>query len=360
VVTWINAQSHRIGRYDKFIKKHYGHVEVAVLNVDFLPNRIDTVVIGDRLFPLPIPVEGRDDEAPHVGHMDVDDGNSDAGQGEEKKDDESSEGKTGQIKEKMQKEAGSTQHISSSCNGKQVEKETATQTEGIGSAAKNPDIPPRLEFRNGNSDLNFSQEIHDVHSTFELTNKSYIMASSSAYPSIVTKLTPQKKDEGDIGKKIILEELEGFSPKPTKRSKRRENSDDEDSCARAERLKTKRNLDGSGTKSFLSSSDSQIALNISNLGVHLGDNEDKNIENIKLLEHNRLAEASKMDQKQINITHTQEEDDAISDKDSDLGLDHDTIQHLVGDITKDVFGDDGSLWRDFKPKPRKNKSGSNK
>jgi hypothetical protein len=34
-------------------------------------------------------------------------------------------------------------------------------------------------------------------------------------------------------------------------------------------------------------------LNISNLGVHLGDNVDKNIENIKLLEHNGLVEASK-------------------------------------------------------------------
>jgi hypothetical protein len=216
VVTWTNAQSHGIGRYDKFIKKHYGHVEVAVLNVDFLPNRIDTVVIRDKLFPLPIPVEGRDDEAPHVGHMDVDDGNSDAGQGEEKKDDESSEGKTGQIKEKMQKEAGSTQHISSSCNGKQVEKETATQTEGIGSAAKNPDSPPCLEFRNGNSDLNFSQEIHDVHSTFELTNKSYIMASSSAYPSIVTKLTPQKKMRETLVRRSSWRSWRDFHPSQQK------------------------------------------------------------------------------------------------------------------------------------------------
>jgi hypothetical protein len=30
------------------LRKAYGCVEVAVLNVDLLPNMIDTVVIGDR------------------------------------------------------------------------------------------------------------------------------------------------------------------------------------------------------------------------------------------------------------------------------------------------------------------------
>jgi hypothetical protein len=40
------------------LKRDYGRVEVAVLNVDLLPNSIDTIVIGDRLFSLPIQVEG--------------------------------------------------------------------------------------------------------------------------------------------------------------------------------------------------------------------------------------------------------------------------------------------------------------
>jgi hypothetical protein len=40
------------------LRRNYGHVEVAVLNVDLLLNSIDTVVIGDRLFSLPIQVEG--------------------------------------------------------------------------------------------------------------------------------------------------------------------------------------------------------------------------------------------------------------------------------------------------------------
>jgi hypothetical protein len=38
------------------LRKNYGRVEVAMLNVDLLPNMIDTVVIGDRLYSLPIQV----------------------------------------------------------------------------------------------------------------------------------------------------------------------------------------------------------------------------------------------------------------------------------------------------------------
>jgi hypothetical protein len=40
------------------LRKNYGRVEVVVLNVHLLPDIIDTVVIGDRLFSLPIQVEG--------------------------------------------------------------------------------------------------------------------------------------------------------------------------------------------------------------------------------------------------------------------------------------------------------------
>jgi hypothetical protein len=41
------------------LRKNYGRVEVAMLNVDLLPNMIDTVVIGDRLYSLPIQVGKR-------------------------------------------------------------------------------------------------------------------------------------------------------------------------------------------------------------------------------------------------------------------------------------------------------------
>jgi hypothetical protein len=51
---------------------------VAVLNVDLPPNSIDSVVIGDRLYSLPIVVESRDDEAEEENHMEVDNGNNGA------------------------------------------------------------------------------------------------------------------------------------------------------------------------------------------------------------------------------------------------------------------------------------------
>jgi hypothetical protein len=48
-----------------------------VLIVDLLPNMIDTVVIGDRLFSLPIQVEGREENEEVEAQMDVDEGGSD-------------------------------------------------------------------------------------------------------------------------------------------------------------------------------------------------------------------------------------------------------------------------------------------
>jgi hypothetical protein len=43
--------------------------------------------------------------------------------------------------------------------------------------------------------------------------------------------------------------------------------------------------------------------------------------------------------------------------DSDLGLDHTAIQHLVGDIADDILGMEGTPWSDFKPVSRKSISG---
>jgi hypothetical protein len=301
------------------LRNDYGRVEVAVLNVDLLPNSIDSVVIGDRLFTLPIQVEGRNDDIAHDFHMEVDHGNNDDSQGEKKNDNEPNDDRPGYVKEKMQKEVGTSQYNSSS-NGKQVKKPIAAQNEGIGSA---PSILPTLEFYTGNSELNFSQGNCDVNNSTEPTNDSYIMSSSPVDPGNVTTVTPPKKGKGDSGKKT-LKQLEKLSPMPTKRSKRRENSVDEDSSARAERLKAKRNLDVPGmssTKSFLCFSDSQIASNIANLGVLLGNNVNKSIENIKLLEHDRLVAAATNEHKNVNTNKTEEEeDDILSEKDSDLGL----------------------------------------
>jgi hypothetical protein len=62
-------------------RKNYGRVEVVVLNVDLLPNLIDTVVIGDSLFSLPIQVEGREDHEEAEAQMEVDDGGNDSAHG---------------------------------------------------------------------------------------------------------------------------------------------------------------------------------------------------------------------------------------------------------------------------------------
>jgi hypothetical protein len=58
------------------LKQDYGSVEVSVLNVDLLPNSIDTAVIGDRLFTLPIQVEGLEVNNLHGNQMDLDEGNA--------------------------------------------------------------------------------------------------------------------------------------------------------------------------------------------------------------------------------------------------------------------------------------------
>jgi hypothetical protein len=43
------------------LRNDYGHVEVAVLDADILPSSIETVVIGDRVYSLPIKVENHEE-----------------------------------------------------------------------------------------------------------------------------------------------------------------------------------------------------------------------------------------------------------------------------------------------------------
>jgi hypothetical protein len=52
------------------LKRNYGHVEVAVLNVELLPNSIDMIVIGDRLFSLPNQVERVEGNEVHNNQID--------------------------------------------------------------------------------------------------------------------------------------------------------------------------------------------------------------------------------------------------------------------------------------------------
>jgi hypothetical protein len=108
------------------------------------------------------------------------------------------------------------------------------------------------------------------------------------------------------------------------------------------------------SKSFLSFSDPRDVNNITMLGISLGKGIDKSIANIKEQEHNRLVETSKREPKHKDKCDS--DDDVESEIDSDLGLDHHAIQHLIGDIADDVFWMEGSPWSDFKPAPRKSKN----
>jgi hypothetical protein len=56
------------------LKQNYDRLEVVVLNVDLIPNMIDTVVIGDWLFSLPIQVKGQVENEEHEVQIDLDDG----------------------------------------------------------------------------------------------------------------------------------------------------------------------------------------------------------------------------------------------------------------------------------------------
>jgi hypothetical protein len=97
---------------------------------------------------------------------------------------------------------------------------------------------------------------------------------------------------------------------------------------------------------------------ITSLGILLGREVEKGVENIRELEQNRLLEGSKSKLKKMELEISDDED--VSDMDSDLGLDQYAIQHLVGDIADDVFGADGSLLMDFRPTPRNKMKGSNR
>jgi hypothetical protein len=147
--------------------------------------------------------------------------------------------------------------------------------------------------------------------------------------------------------------LTGRTLMPLKRSKRRENSVDENTSERAERLKERRNLDCPGTskhKSFLSLSDECISSKIDRLGVALGKDGYQNINQIKKIEFDRIQQAAI--EKQLQNAKDSDTELVVTD-DSDLELDQQAIQHLVGDISNDILGTDGSPLKGFKLGSRK-------
>jgi hypothetical protein len=155
------------------LQKDYGRVEVAVLNVDLLPSNIDTVVIEDRLYSLPILVESHEDLEANDAHMEVDDGNNGAGPSEEKNNEESSDVMAAQGKEKRNTSKGVAQD--SSKKAEEPLEEMEVIHEEVLDKVKND-----IEFLIGNSNLNATQESHAFYDNDQNTNEPKILPSPHA------------------------------------------------------------------------------------------------------------------------------------------------------------------------------------
>jgi hypothetical protein len=168
------------------------------------------------------------------------------------------------------------------------------------------------------------------------------------------------KSKSESGVQQCAEDINQWST-PVKRSKRREGLVDEDSSARAQRLKAIKNLDAPGmseTKSFLSFTNDKIKSSIISLGISGGINLDQGIDKIKNIELHRMLETPVIGL--ANEAQNTSDDDGESDVDNDFGLDHNAIKHLIGDIAETMDGNDGSPLTNFKPLPRHKKACSSR
>jgi hypothetical protein len=356
------------------LKKDYARVEVAVLSVELLHNMIDTVVIGDRMFSLPIQVEGRDDMVEGQELMNMDNGHDGAPHGQDNADLEPDVQQLPQGNEAKNISEGSAQGGNSSQEGKQAVDKTQNKAskpckvhgtvfnvlcsgqypvKGRGgntnSNALVSDKPKAFaqtgtgqygmshvvsgkpqsllyevpEFSTGNSSYS-NQKTKGPHIETSILHSVHASSLPIIENTAAKSVTTLTRVQGNKDNATMFQELDTFTP--VKRSKRREGSVDEDSSTRAERLKAKRNLDPPGmstSKSFLSFSDDKIVTGITSLGISLGNEVDKGLENIKNLEHNRLLEASKTDLNK-DKQDCSDEDDA-SESDSDIDLDQRAI-----------------------------------
>jgi hypothetical protein len=166
------------------------------------------------------------------------------------------------------------------------------------------------------------QEAQRSHIDVSIPHSAHASSLSIAENKTAKLVTTLNRVQGNNDIALMFQEMDTLVSTPVKRSKRREDTVDEDSSTRAERLKAKRYLDSSGMstyKSFLSFSDDKIVFSITSLGISLGSEVDKGLENIKVLEHNRVLEASKTELNK-DKQECSDEDDA-RETDSDLGLD---------------------------------------
>lgn len=145
-----------------------------------------------------------------------------------------------------------------------------------------PSSYSHFDFQKGNFHLNFSQEFrkgsHAKNSEPSITESYY------AVDTVQAQSEQRAMEETSNKTSARVSDLLQVSPTPSRRSKRREETVDEHSLERAERIKARSNLEISvnhdGT-SFLTFSDSQIAANISKIGVSLGKEVQKGCYQIK-------------------------------------------------------------------------------
>lgn len=147
---------------------------------------------------------------------------------------------------------------------------------------------------------------------------------------------------------------------PSKRSKRREDSVNEDSLERAKRLTAIRNLDSTGNfpiNSILSLSDDYVSDNCASLGISLGHTKSEvqlSIKSIMSLERNRFIEHSS---KPCHDSHV-DIDCGVSEDES---LILDTLRDFAGSLAeRDIEGVDSEDTPFEKVVPRRKQKGKNK
>jgi hypothetical protein len=166
------------------LKKNYGRVEVAVLNVDLILNMIDTVVIGDRLFSLPIQVEGRVANEDHEVQMDLDNGADGRSKSSEPND------RNSQVSQNNDKLEGPGHDNENRSGGKQG---NASSKERTGAPVDGQMVAVNvfhLDKQTGNSALNFNQDnfVRDPYNQDHLNT-----ADEASNTCVVEKNTSIKK-----------------------------------------------------------------------------------------------------------------------------------------------------------------------
>jgi hypothetical protein len=193
------------------LKQDYGSVEVAVLNVDLLPNSIDTAVIGDRLFTLPIQVEGLEVNNLHGNQMDLDEGNAGGDRSMEERNASQGNVNPSQGKGNKPNSGGPSQQDGAPSRDKRVVDMGVVVQHGEGihaSVLAQEEINSNL---NAGNSVNLNQQINTVNASISVQHNHQILSradqeNNEAFNMIVT--SPSRGATLDIEGM----ELGSFSP----------------------------------------------------------------------------------------------------------------------------------------------------